>query len=157
MKKILAAALLSVAAAPAFAADTGFYVGVDVGRSSTGGIAGVALSQSTDTVGGVLAGYQVNKNFAVEAFFTGAGKFAGTGGGRAITGKADVWGADAVGLLPLSDAFSLYGKLGYASTKTSASSVPAGLADATRNAVTYGVGAQYNVTPAIGVRLGWDH
>jgi opacity protein-like surface antigen len=66
---------------------------------------------------------------------------------------------------PLSDAFSLYGKLGYAHAKSTASCFliatglpcgPAGVVGATRNAATYGLGGVYNVTPAIGIRLGWD-
>ena len=160
MKKIAIAALLSAAvAAPAFAADNGFYVGVDVGRSSTGNpYPGIPMTKSSDTVGGIFAGYQFTKNWGAEVFYTGAGKFAATSAtGITGNGKADVWGLVGTGTLPLSDAFSLYGKLGYASAKTT-TSIPAGFAltGATRGAATYGLGAVYNVTPAVGIRLGWD-
>lgn len=157
MKKIAAVLLLSTAvAAPVFAADTGLYAGVTLGRSNTGDVApGVAMTKSTDTVLGVLGGYQITKNWGAEAFYTGAGKWAATSAGVPASGKADAWGVVAVGTLPLSDTFSLYGKLGYASTKTKANSPTMDLS-ATRNAATYGLGAQYNVNQAIGIRFGWD-
>ncbi len=169
MKKIAIAALLSaITAAPAFAADEGFYAGVTLGRSSTSAAAGAVLTKSTDTVLGVLGGYQLTKNWGAEAFYTGAGKWAVVNAVPATataSGKADAWGINAVGTLPLSDAFSLYGKLGYASTKTtlSCSVIATGAAcgalgptGATRGAATYGLGGTYNVTPAIGIRFGWD-
>lgn len=159
MKKIAIAALLSsFVAAPAFAADDGFYAGVTLGRSSTGNIAAnTAMTKSTNTVAGILAGYQFTKNWGAEAFYTGSGKFSATTGAVKLTGKSDTWGVNAVGTLPLSDAFSLYGKLGVASTKTTVSSVPlSNAAGASRSTATIGLGAIYNVTPAIGMRFGWD-
>lgn len=159
MKKIASALLLSTAvAAPAFAADNGFYAGVTAGQARAGSYASNAtLSKSTDTVAGILAGYQFTKNWSAEAFYTGTGKFAGVNTvGVTGSGKADTWGMVAVGTLPLSDAFSLYGKLGYASTKTSASSSNAIMTGATRSAVTYGLGVLYNVNQSVGIRFGWD-
>lgn len=151
MKKIAIAALLSaIVAAPAFAADEGFYAGVTLGQARTNAFAGAALTKSNDTVYGILGGYQFTKNWGAEAFYTGAGKWATA----AASGKADTYGINAVGTVPLSDAFSLYGKLGYATTKSTASG--AGVTGAKRNAATYGLGGVYNVTPAIGIRFGWD-
>lgn len=159
MKKIAAVLLLScVVAAPAFAADSGFYAGVTVGRSSTGNIAtNTIMTKSSDTVAGILAGYQFTENWGIEAQYTGAGKFAATTGAVNVTGKADTFAVAATGTLPMSDTFSLYGKLGAASTKTSLSEVPAaGDTGATRTALTIGLGLQYNVTPTVGIRAGWD-
>lgn len=166
MKKIAAVLLLSAAvAAPAFAADNGFYAGVTLGRSRTNTlVSGATMTKSNDTVGGVLAGYQFTRNWGAEAFYTGAGKYSATGNVGAMTltgsGKADSFGAVAVGTVPLSDAFSLYGKLGVARTKTSAIGTIVGLGSisigATRSTATYGLGGQYNATPAVGVRFGWD-
>ncbi len=160
MKKIALAALLSaIVAAPAFAADEGFYAGLTLGQSKTSNpYPGAAMGKSTDTVYGVLGGYQFTKNWGAEAFFTGAGKFSATGtGGNGANGKTDVWGIVGTGTLPLNDSFSLYAKLGYASAKTTASSAPiAGLTGATRGAATYGLGATYNATPSVGIRFGWD-
>lgn len=157
MKKIAIAALLSaIVAAPAFAADTGGYAGVTLGQARTGTVApGAVMTKSNDTVYGILGGYQFDNNWGAEAFYTGAGKWAATSAGVPASGKADAWGVVAVGTLPLSDAFSLYGKLGYASTKTKANSPTLDLS-ATRNAATYGLGGTYNVNPSVGIRLGWD-
>lgn len=166
MKKIALAALLSaIAATPAFAADEGFYAGLTLGQSRTSTIVpSVSMTKSTDTVYGVLGGYQFTKNWGAEAFFTGAGKFRAVNASntQAASGKTDVWGIVGTGTLPLSDSFSLYGKLGYASAKTSASSyviatgAATALTGATRGAVTYGLGATYNATPSVGIRFGWD-
>lgn len=158
MKKIAIAALLSaVAAAPAFAADEGFYAGLTLGRSSTSNpYNGATMTKSSDTVLGVLGGYQFTRNWGAEAFYTGAGKFSTVQGANSSSGKTDVWGIDAVGTLPVTDTFSMFGKLGYASAKTSASSTALTLAGATRGAATYGLGLQYNASSAVDVRLGWD-
>lgn len=156
MKKIAIAALLSsIVAAPAFAADEGFYAGINLGRTNSNvSVLGVATSKNA-TVGGVLAGYQFTKNWAVEAEYTGAGKFSTTP--AALSGKTDALSLSAVGIWPMSDAFSLYGKLGVARTTTTATSVPFGVVSGkNRTDLTYGLGLQYNVTPAVGIRAGYD-
>lgn len=158
LKSILSMGVVAGAALFAASASAeGWYVGADVGRSSTQTVyPGVAMTKSTDTVGGVFLGYQFTPNWGVEGFYTGGGKFEGTGGGGTGTGKSDVYGLDVIGTLPLADAFSVYGRLGYANAKTSASSVPAGFSGSNRSAATYGLGLQYDFTQQIGVRAGWD-
>jgi OOP family OmpA-OmpF porin len=158
MKKIAVALLLSTAVvAPAFAADNGYYAGVTVGGSRTQNpFVNAALTKSSDTVFGVLGGYQFTKNWGAEAFYTTAGKFTATTTGNTATGKSDAWGVNAVGTLPMSDAFALYGKLGFASVKTSASSTLGDVSSATRSAVTVGLGGIYNVNQSVGIRFGWD-
>ena len=160
MKKITVALLLSAAfAAPAFAADSGWYAGVDVGSASVGSaFAGPVYTSTRNTVGGVQLGYQYDKNLGAELFFTGAGKFTAAGGGNTLNAKSDVWGVSAVGTLPLSDTFSVYGRLGIASSNTSVSNSVAGTAATgkSRTAATYGLGLQYNVSPTVGVRFGVD-
>lgn len=149
-----------VAGAALFAASAfaeGWYVGADAGRSSTGTVyPGLNMTKSTDTVGGVFLGYQFNRNWGVEGFYSGAGKFSAVGGATTVTGKTDLYGLDLTGTLPLADAFSLYGRLGYANSKTSASSSPVGYSGSNRSAATYGLGGEYDLTPQVGMRLGWD-
>lgn len=153
MKKIAAVVLLSVVAAPVFAADSGFYAGVTLGSGKPNVTpSALAISKSSNFIYGGLAGYQYNKNLAVEAQFTGVGKATDIAGN---TVKADALSLTAVGLLPLNDSFELLGKLGVASTKTTTSGLGINLGTS-RTGLTYGLGAQYNVTPNLGLRLVWD-
>ncbi len=155
MKKIVAVILLAgVASAPAFAADEGFYAGVTLGSGKPGvsPVTGAALSKNSNFIYGGLAGYQFNKNLAAEVQFTGVGKATDVAGN---TIKGDALSLTAVGMLPMSDSFALLGKLGVASTKTTASGLATNLG-ASRTGVTFGLGAQYNVTPNVGLRMGWD-
>ena len=156
MKKIAAVVLLSaVVAAPAFAAEEGFYVGATLGNGKPGvSPSAKAISKSSNFIYGGLVGYQYNKNLAVEAQFTGVGKATDVAGN---TAKADALSLTAVGLLPLNDSFELIGKLGVASAKTTSAGVTATNLSATRTALTYGLGAQYNVNQNLGLRLVWDH
>ena len=152
MKKITAVLLLSTAvvAAPAFAADEGVYAGVSLGsgRTNVPAAAGAA-TKSSDTVYGVLAGYQFDKNCAAEVEYTGAGKYTTA----STSGKADAFGVTAVGTLPLGNAFSLYGKLGVAQVTGKASGA---VTDANRTSATYGLGVKYDINQSVGIRAGWD-
>jgi OOP family OmpA-OmpF porin len=156
-KYSVAFSLVALIAAPQVWAggdtDHGFYAGVGVGNGKPH-IAAVApntLNKTSDTVYDVLLGYKFNRNFAVEGQYGGVGKVTTTAGGSA---KADATSLAAVGILPVNDRFSFYGKAGYAHTKTSMSNF--GVNGASRNAPTYGVGMQYRINPMWGVRLGWD-
>lgn len=149
-------AILAVVCTSAFADDSGFYIGADVGRSKTS--ASGVVTKSTDTVFGVMAGYQFDRNWALEAQYTGLGKYSGIGAtsGSAYSNKTDAFSLAAVAALPLSDSFSLYAKLGVARAKNNQTSVASGSRSTSRTAATYGLGVQYAVTPALGVRFGWD-
>ena len=149
MKKIAVVALLStLIVVPAVAAD--MYAGVRVGQAKTS-IDNVPLTTDSPTGLGVFGGYIINPNFAVEAEYLNLGEFkAGSAGG-----KSSGFSVSGIGSYPINEQFSLFGKLGYAmitSKATGSNTSP----DAKSNAVTYGLGAQYNVNPSVGVRLGWD-
>ncbi|MBI5919265.1 MAG: porin family protein [Nitrosomonadales bacterium] len=153
MKKIAAIALLSTLTVPVFAADEGFYAGLTLGSGKPGvAPAGVTLSKNSDFIYGGLLGYQLNKSFAVEGQFTGVGSVKDAAGNKS---KGDALSLTGVGFLPLNDSFSLYGKLGVASVKTT-TAAGLGVTGVSRTGLTYGIGAQYNVTPQLGLRAGWD-
>lgn len=163
MKKILVAALLSTVVTAPLAADSGGYVGVTVGRSKTDNpYPTTRTTKDNETVGGIFAGYQYDKNWGAEVFYANVGKLDGTCASTAcstFTTKGDAVGINLVGTVPISDAFSLYAKIGVASTKTDtqiASAVPSTFTGDRRSAVTGGVGAQYNINKNVGIRAGWD-
>ncbi len=155
MKKISIAVLLASAAvsSAAFAADQGFYIGANVGQAKLSTTAQINPATTSTTAFSVLGGYQINKYFAVEGQYINLGDFKeGNGTSHTVTG----YGATAVGILPFNDQWSAYGKLGYANT-TLGNSNTGGAGGTSRNAVTYGAGAQYNVNQQLGVRLGYDN
>lgn len=116
-------------------AGTGFYVGADVGNADFG--------SDDDTAFKLYAGYKFHPNVALEGGW--AQLF--DKGGTEVTSLEVV----AVGILPLARQFSLLGKLGFASVDVD---TPAG--GDTKTELTYGIGAQYDVTPMIGVRAQWQ-
>lgn len=148
MKKITIAVLLSAfVAAPAFAADQGFYIGANVGQASTS-MDNTTLTKKSDTALTVLAGYQVMKYFAVEAQYNHLGNIGDPGGNNhSVTGYSLV----AVGIYPFNEEWSGFAKLGYAST-----SIAITPTDSKKSAATYGIGGQYNINQALGVRVGYD-
>lgn len=149
MKKIAIAALLSTfVAAPAFA---GPYVGVRAGQAKAS-YDNVTLTTDSATGLGVFGGFAFNPNIAAEVEYLSLGEVKAPGG---VAAKSSGFSVGAVGSFPINDQFSLFGKLGYAMLVTKVT--PAGTTpDLKGNAITYGLGGQYNVTPSVGIRLGWD-
>lgn len=145
-------ALLGLLASTTVLAETqpGFYVGAGIGSASievddTG-------FDADDTAFKVFGGYNFNQYFGVEAAYFDGGKpdevVAGTGGqGRIEVGPTGL-NLSAVGRLPLGEAFSLFGKLGYASydidIKGRVNGQVVASASGSDEDVSYGVGAAYN-------------
>jgi OmpA-OmpF porin, OOP family len=152
MKRILVVAILSaVASAPAFANDTGFYVGANLGQATaSGNIANNLSTSHSDTYMGILAGYQINKNLAAEVQYVDMGKLSQ----GSATAKTSGISVTAVGILPINEMFSVFGKLGVASTSVKVTS----WLNETDNktAVTVGLGGQYNINNSLGIRVGYD-
>lgn len=144
MKKIIAAVslLLAAFAAPAFAADTPFYAGLQVGDGVT-----------------VLGGYQFNKMFAGQVEYTSYGSHSGYNGcGLANCGNyasANSLGLFGVANVPLNlqglPGLSVFGKAGLVHTTVSVWGYTF-----TDNSFVLGGGAQYDFTPQISARLGLD-
>lgn len=142
MKKIAIAVLLSaVVAAPAVAAD--MYVGVNVG-SATIDFPG----SSSTTSFALLGGYTFNQYFAAEVAYTDFGSH--DYGGTNV--KSSGWSASGVGSYPFNEQFSVFAKLGFATTTVD----PSGNPTETDSDMTYGIGGQFNVNKQVGIRLGYD-
>lgn len=163
MKKILAVVLLSAATAPAFAGSvdmSNFYAGVTLGAGSANftAPAGTSLVENPKSkpVYGVFGGYHYNKNLAVELAYTGASYIYTTpvAGGARYLSKQMVFAIAAVGTMPVSDAFSVFGKLGVASASSENNAL--GEQTTRRFAPTFGAGVEYKFTPNISGRLSAD-
>lgn len=149
MKKYVAALFLFAAFAhSAYAADKGFYIGANVGSTSSD-----YSGSKSPTAFTLQGGYQFNKNFAVEAQYGDFGNIAPAGSLKP-TGIS----VAAVGILPFNEQWSGYGKLGMASvdSKISGSGLAGGDGTYKKSAVTYGIGGQFNVNQALGIRFGVD-
>jgi OOP family OmpA-OmpF porin len=152
-------ALSSGAFAQAKNTETGFYIGASVGQSTADcDTSGTTLScDDTDTAYKVFGGYKFNKNLAVEAGYAPLGEVNASGGGVNITAEANVWDLVAVGMLPLGNNFSIFGKLGVYNGKVEVSSnVPGISGDKTTTDLTYGLGAQFDFTRNLGIRGEWQ-
>lgn len=169
----LATAALFGAAAPAFAADNGFYVYGSAGLTDTGGRksqadativnAGVTTftSSADEKDRGYKAqlGYRFNRYFAVEGGYMDLGRYTyhavatvpvATRDGK---GPMDGWNLLAVGSLPLNDQFSLIGKLGVAAQRMKFHCEGTGIActnperSANGTSLQYGAGVEWAFTP----------
>jgi OOP family OmpA-OmpF porin len=138
-KKIAVAAALVAASSAVFAAEpTPFYVGADIASNK-------ADFLEDDKFGfGVFAGYQINQSVAVEAGFH---RLADT----TLYGqdaKADQTSISLIGSVPLTDGFSLLGRIGYNRVEYKF----AGEKDHSNNAL-YGIGLGYAFSPVVSARL----
>lgn len=182
MKKTLVglcivAALAGVSGA-ACAADNGWYVLGGAGQTTSfndkstldsavtaaGGI-GFSSSYSKPTVYKLQAGYQIDKNWAVEGGYLGStnATYSAAGGNLAgpVTASAKIsgWNLTGVGILPVANQFSLLGKLGVAGIRNSVTAAGPGgaiAASGSKTDFTYGIGAQYDFTNAVFARLNLD-
>ncbi|MDO8276844.1 MAG: outer membrane beta-barrel protein [Burkholderiaceae bacterium] len=125
-------ALTALASSLVMAQETsGWYVGGNIGRSSatidnpriidnllSKGLATTSmLNDDRDTGGKIFGGYQLNKNFALEAGYFDLGRFsfaATTVPAGTLNGNIRLRGVnlDAVGILPLTERFSVLGRIG---------------------------------------------
>jgi OOP family OmpA-OmpF porin len=153
MKRIAIALLLSAATVPAFASD--MYIGIRGGQAKTNiennSFNNSTVTSSNPTGWGVFVGHEFNSNFALEGEYLNLGEIkAGTSSAKS-TGVS----LSGVGSIPFNQNFSLFGKLGYAMITGKPGGAYIGNEKKSK-ATTYGVGAQFNLNPSVGIRLGWD-
>jgi len=162
----------------------GWYSGLSVGRSQLGisdsvlpvtGAAALSLSTSESSTGYKLyGGYQFNRNFALEGGYADFGNFDAR---REVTApvldsmssniRASGLYLGAVGIVPLPNRFSLFGKLGtaYSTSTMSISTSGAMLPLATPTDLSpkrfewnskYGLGASYEMSNKLGLRFEYE-
>ncbi|MDP1996603.1 MAG: OmpA family protein, partial [Gallionella sp.] len=181
----LGLAALAIIASPfAVADDSGWYIGANVGQSRakiddariTAQLQGTGLATTSiiddnrDTGYKLFGGYRYNKNFAVEGGYFDLGRFGFTSAtvftgtttpAGTLTGNIKLKGVnlDAVGILPLTEKFSAFGRLGlnYAQARdnfTVTGSVTVPNPNPSKNDTNYkfGAGLQYDFTKSLGMR-----
>lgn len=179
MKKKARAALaiLGLASAvtftgPALAQDMGFYIGGALGQSSVDlDCTGTTSCDDKDSTWKILGGYQFNRNFALEFGYADLGAATASTPAFFLPGfgivpaanlkiEATVFELLAVGILPIANRFSLYGKAGLfrAETDTSvsfANGISESESDSATN-LTFGAGVRFDLTKNLGIRLEWQ-
>lgn len=173
------AVLSAVSSASAFADNApGWYIGGNVGRTRSdfdnnninNSLAGQGFrvnsstEQKNDTGYKLFGGYQLNRNFAIEGGYFDLGKLnynLTTIPAGSFSGENRVRGLnlDLVGIVPLGDRFSVFGRVGaaYSQNRSSfsrTSNIAFGNFDSRKNDtnVKVGLGVEYAFTPALSVR-----
>jgi opacity protein-like surface antigen len=145
---VLGAAAMAVSAgAVAQQADTGWYVGASIGQSD--------LDVDKDTAWKATVGYQINKTFSAEVGYTNLGEVSGNVLGIPVDVEATAWEAIGVGKFPVGNQLSVYGLVGIAMVEVEASSGGISASDDSTE-LTFGVGAQFDVSRNLGVRAQWQ-
>ncbi len=151
MKKItlLGFIVLIITATPVHA--EGMYVGVKLGQASYG-YSGV--TNNDQAAFGLLAGFVITENAAIEVAYDGLGGFDSNSGN--VTGRA--FSLSGIGSIRLNPQFSLFGKLGLASTTLDDRAKPGFVGDVSYSnlGLNVGLGAQYNISPFVSVKAGLD-
>lgn len=174
------AVLAAIASQSAVADDAGWYAGANVGQSrakiddprirtqllQSGLTTTSIVDDNRDTGYKLFAGYQINKNFAIEGGYFNLGRFgyvATTVPAGTLSGNIKLQGLnlDGVATLPVTDQFSVLGRLGlnYAQARDNFNRTGAVLPllnpNPSNNQINYklGVGLQYAFTGALAMRL----
>ncbi len=158
--------------------NTGWYIGGNIGQSqatiddaritsgllSNGLIAGPINDVHRDLGFKIVGGYQFNKNFALEGGYFDLGKFGFTTTTvpmGTLSGDIKLHGLnlDAVGTLPMTDKFSVFGRLGVTHTQatdffagTGAVNVLNPNPSSRATHLKVGLGMQYELTNALTLR-----
>ena len=168
MKTVISSLVLAVALAftgPAFAQDTGFYVGGALGQSSFDvDCTGTTSCDDKDSSWKIFGGYQFNKHLALEFGYADLGETTASVPVPPFTVnlalEATVWDLVAVGSLPIADRFSIFGKIGLYRADTDLNGTISGLGSVSESDsntdLTFGIGARYDFTRNLGVRLEWQ-
>lgn len=179
-RPLIIAALVGTAAS-AMAADTGWYIVGEIGKAKISdsqddidnaligaGVTGLSSSfDDSDTSYSLLAGYQFNKNFALEGGYVDLGKenysATFTGGTASAEAKANAWKISAVGILPINESFSVNGKLHLLYSDVTLDALATGPGGTASGSFSdrswdtgFGVGAEYKFNEKIAVRANFD-
>jgi len=169
-KVLVASCLVLSFAFAATQASAQAFVGGSIGQSDIGDEITSGLIDANRSVDGkdtawkVFGGYMFNRNFGIEAAYVDLGEvsYSGSFGGAAVTGgKVEVNGFNiaALGSYPVTQEFSVFGKIGLFLWNAEASDTTGGVPFSAKNDGTdlsFGLGVGYSFTPNLGVRAEFE-
>jgi len=129
----------------------------------------------SDTAFGLAGGYQVNPNFAAELAWVDLGDISYAANGT-VTDGVDTFDAGLgidqstsgpvlsfLGIVPIGERFSVFGRLGIALMSVDADATVSVDGESASDGVStdrsnlmYGIGGEFSLNRSFGVRLGWD-
>ena len=170
-----ALALACLIPVSAVAQATGGYIGGSLGQTTINDFCSEVNSvivffsgtptgcDEEDTGFKIFGGYRMNRNLAIEGSFFNYGEATARavfpGGPGTLSGEATAFGIAALGILPVSPQFSLFGKAGLLLTDVKVkASGPGGVATESddETGLHYGVGGMFNFAGNLGLRLEWE-
>jgi OmpA-OmpF porin, OOP family len=173
LTRLVACAVLAAPSA-VLAQDARFYIGGSLGqaeaegvcddvRTLVTGIGTVSSCDEKDSAWKFFGGYQFNRNFALEASYFDYGSVSASGQTFGIpfsvSGDATAFGIAAMGILPLGDRVSLFGKLGLLNTEIDVTAAGIGGAVSESDSETglhIGVGVMFDLGRNFSVRAEWE-
>lgn len=145
------------------------YLGFSLGQSDiddeiTAGLITSGSVDGKDTAWKIFGGYMFHPNFGVEAAYIDLGEvtYSGEFFGSPVTGgKVEVSGFNisALGNYPVSEQFSVFGKIGLFIWDAEASDITGGAPFSTKEDgtdISFGLGVGYNFTRNLGIRAEWE-
>ena len=161
MKKLLMGLMLVLASTTVSAQNSGFYAGGSIGQSQAkdacDDLGGTGIScDDKDTAWKVFGGYQFNRHFAAEIGYTDLGKVSATLGSLRDEIESTAFELVGVGMFPIANNFSVYGKLGLYRGDTEERTNFGFSADETNTDLTFGFGVRYDFAERFAVRGEWQ-
>jgi hypothetical protein len=144
LKAALAAAVLL--GAPAIAQAQSDARGTDARGPYVGG--GIGMGSDSNTVWNLIAGYRLHRNIALEL---GYSDFRDMNINGHPLNNSNAIELSALGILPLNDTFSVYGRLGAYRGQAKGDGF-----DEKHGDLLVGAGAEYAATRDLGVRVQWS-
>jgi OOP family OmpA-OmpF porin len=171
--RLFAAAVLGICGLIATSqalAQKGWYIGGSAGASridddiAMGGLITSGTVDGSTTGFKIFGGYQFFDNFALDLALVdlGKAKYSGTFFNTPVTGgTVDIWGLNisAVGILPVSESFSVFGKVGVFAWEADAKDTTGGIPFSTSETgadFSFGLGMSYSFTKHWSVRFEWE-
>lgn len=146
---------------PAFAQDSGWYLGASAGQANVKDLCpdqipvGISCDDTSGAYG-VFGGYQFNRYLGAELGYAYLGETEVSDSVTTLTHRAQGFELLGVGTVPINPQFEVYGKLGvffWDVKQRCAGTCIFGSQSETGSDLTYGLGATFNFSKNVGVRV----